>query len=144
MTYKVVGQRPSGTKVLVDPSQIGGANVVLLNVTCLSSVYVGAAVRMTSGGTAVNAQADALANANVIGIVEGKPTSTTCNIRVMGVSDAIFAGLDVTKEYYLSDAVAGQLTTTIPTASGSVVLKLGQPFSATEFLMNKGQQVVRL
>lgn len=144
MSYKVVGQRPAGTKVLVDPSQIGGANVILFDVTCLASVYVGAAVRMTSGGTAVNAQADAVANANVIGIVEAKPSSTTCNIRVLGVSDAIFAGLDVTKEYYLSDAVAGEITTTIPTASGSVVLRVGQPFSATEFLMNKGQQVVRL
>ena len=144
MTYKVVGQRPAGTKVLVDPAEIGGANVVLLNVPCNSSVYVGAAVRMTSGGTAVNAQADSIANSNVIGVVEAKPSTNTCNIRVMGVSDAVFSGLDVTKEYYLSDAVAGQISTTIPTASGSVVLRVGQPFSATEFLMNKGQQVVRL
>lgn len=144
MSYKIIGQRPAGTKVLVDPSQIGGANVVLTNVPCLASVYVGAAVRMDSGGTAQNAIADSIANSNVIGIVENKPSSTTCNIRVLGVSDAIFAGLDVTKEYYLSDAVAGELSTSIPTASGSVVLRVGQPFSATEFLMNKGQQVVRL
>lgn len=144
MTYKVVGQRAIGTKILVDPSQIGGANLVIANVPCLSSVYIQAAVRMTSTGTAVNALADSLTNANVIGIVESKPSSTTCNIRVIGVSDTIFTGLDVTKEYYLSDSIAGLVTTIIPTNSGSIMLKLGQPFSGTELFVNKGQQIVRL
>lgn len=144
MSYKLLGQRPLGTKVLVDPAEIGGANVVIINVPCLASVYVGAAVRMDSSGTALNALADSLANANVIGVVESKGTLTTCNIRVMGVSSGIFSGLDVAKEYYLSDGVEGLVTTTIPTASGSIMLKLGQPFSATELFVNKGQQVVRL
>lgn len=144
MTTKVLGRDSSGKKLLIDPANLGGANVVLNDVPCNASVFIGAAVRMTSGGTAVNAIADSVANSNVIGIVEAKSSSTLCNIRVVGVSLAVFSSLDVTKEYYLSDSVAGQLVTTIPTASGHVVLRLGQPFSATEFLFNKGQYTVRL
>lgn len=144
MSFKLIARDDSGNKLLIDPNSLSGANVVLTDVPCNSSVYVGAAVRMTSGGTAVNAQGNSISNANVIGIVEEKSSTTICNIRVLGVSSSIFSGLDVTKEYYLSDSIAGLITTTIPTASGSVMLKLGQPFSSTEFLIIKGQQVVRL
>ena len=144
MNYNILARDDSGNKLLVDPNSLSGANVVLSDVPCNASVFVGAAVRMTSGGTAVNAIGDSVSNANVIGIVESKSSSTVCNIRVLGVSGSIYSGLDVTKEYYLSDSIEGLVTNTIPTASGSVMLKLGQPFSATEFLMVKGQQVVRL
>lgn len=112
--------------------------LVLENVPCDASVYVGAAVRMDGTGTAFNAIATALSTANVIGIVQKKPSSTLCNIRVLGVSPAIFVGLDETKEYFLSATIAGEITTTVPTGSGHVVLKLGQPFSATRFLVLKG------
>lgn len=118
-------------------------NIVLTNVTCDASVYQGAAVRMTGAGTAVNAIADSIANSNVIGIVESKPSSTLCNIRVLGVTSTIFTGLDVTKEYYLSDTIAGEINTTVPTTTGHVKIKLGQPFSATEFLVLKGEAIVR-
>jgi len=107
-------------------------------------VAVGNAVRMNSGGTAINALADSTANANVIGVVESKSTSVLCNIRVLGVTEgAIFAGLDVTKKYFLSDSVAGTMVTTPPTASGSVILKIGQPFSATALLVLVGEGIVR-
>lgn len=139
---KIVGEK-AGRKVTFDISELSN-DIVLSNVPCDVSVFVGAVVRMTGGGTAVNALADSLANANFLGVVESKPTSTTCNIRVTGVSLSVFAGLDVTKEYYLSSTVAGQITTTIPTASGHVVLKVGQPYSSSEFLVNKGQATVRI
>lgn len=144
MSFKLIARNDSGQKIQVDPASISGANVVLNDVSCDISVYVGAAVRMTTGGTALNAIADSLANSNVIGIVESKPSTTTCNIRVLGVSLSIYTGLDVTKEYYLSDSIAGEIQTSTPTSSGSVILKLGQPFSDTEFLMTKGQRTVRL
>lgn len=141
---KVLGRDSGGGKVLLDPANIGGANVVLTNVTCLASVYVGAAVRMNASGVALNAIADSVSNANIIGIVESKDGTTLCNIRVLGVTSGIFSSLDVTKEYYLSDSIAGQITTTIPTASGHVVVKVGQPFSSDSLLVNKGQMVVRI
>ena len=145
MSYKLLGKKiVGGQEVLVDPATVGGANVVLANIACEASVYVGAAVYMQSSGTAKNAIATSLAESNVLGIVESKGSTTLCNIRLLGASSSIFTGLDVTKEYYLSDSVAGLITTTIPTISGFVALKLGQPLSATEFVVLKGQRVVRL
>ena len=126
------------------PQRIEEANLSIANVTCDASVFLGAVVRMNASGEAENALADSLANSNIIGIVTEKPSSTVCTIRVLGVTDSIFTGLDVTQEYYLSDTNAGELSTSIPTASGSVIIKVGQPYSNTEFLVLKGSRTVRL
>ena len=140
----LLGRDSLGKKILVDSNTLGGANVVLPNVPCLSSVYVGSAVIMQASGIAKNGLADSLANSNIIGIVESKSSSTVCDIRVLGVSSPLFIGLDVTKEYYLSESVDGDLSVSPPVASGSVILKIGQPFSETEMLVNKGQRTVRV
>jgi hypothetical protein len=121
-------------------------DIVIKSVTCDSTVIVGDWVRMDSSGIAIKAIADGLGNSNVIGLVEEKIDSTTCNIRVLGVSLEIFTGLDVTKEYFLSDADAGEMVEqgpSVPTASGHINLKLGQPFSTTRFLVLKGMRIER-
>lgn len=118
------------------------AGLVLTNVPCLASVYVGAAVRMDSG-TAENAIATGLVASNVLGFAISKPTTTTCNVRVSGLLEPVLTGLDDTKEYFLSATVAGDITTTIPTTSGHVVYKMGIPFSATELVIDKGNRWVR-
>lgn len=131
------------SQVTVNISSPEPANVVIPNVPCDVSVFVGAVVRTTPLGTIVNALADSLTNSNILGIVETKPTSTTCNVRVLGVTPEIFSGLDVTKEYYLSDTVPGQISTTIPTVSGRVKIMVGQPFSSGKMLVLRGERVVR-
>jgi len=142
--YKLIGKKIiGGQEVLVNPVTAGGANVVLEDVPCEASVYVGSAVIMQASGIAKNGLADSIANSNILGIVEAKNDTELCNIRVLGVSLSIYTGLDVTKEYFLSATVAGEITTIIPTTSGNVILKLGQPFSATEFLMNKSDRTIR-
>lgn len=138
---KILGQK-EGRRVTFDPSALG-TNIVLTDVPCETSVYIGAAVIMKVNGEAKNALADSLANSNVIGIVESKPSVAECNIRVIGATTDIYTGLDVTKEYYLSATVAGELTTSIPTASGHVILKVGQPFSANSMLFMKSTRIVR-
>lgn len=143
MSYRLKAQL-AGKDLLVDPIAASNANIILQDVECESGVYVKAAVVMQASGIAKNALADTLDNSNVIGIVESKSDSIHCDIRVMGVTAAIFAGLDVTKEYFLSDSVAGAITVTPPTTSGSILLKIGQPFSATEFLVSKGLRTERL
>lgn len=144
-THNVLTVKDNGRQKIVNadlsPSLV---NAVLENVTCLSSVYVGAAVIMNGSGVAENALADSLANSNVIGIVESKSDSTTCTIRVAGVTLDLYVGLDVSKEYFLSDTVAGDITTVVPTTSGHVKIKVGQPFSTETFLYLKGERVVRL
>lgn len=145
MSFKLRGKKiVGGQEVLVDPTLVGGANVVLYNIACEISVYVGAAVYIQNTGVAANAIATSLATSNVLGIVEGKSTTTLCNIRVIGASSPLFIGLDVTKEYYLSDTVDGLITTTIPSTTGHVALKLGQPLSQTEFVVLKGNRILRL
>ena len=120
-----------------------GSGLILENVPCDSTVYVGAAVYLNGAGIAHNGLADDEATSNIIGIVISKASSLLCTIRVLGVTPAIFAGLDVTKEYFLSDTVAGEITTTVPTNSGHVVLKLGQPFSTDKFVVIKSTRMVR-
>jgi len=118
--------------------------LVISGVACDPSVYIGSAVRMDATGTAFNAIATGLTTSNVIGIVESKQTSTNCTIRVSGTTIDIFTGLDVTKEYYLSDTIAGAITTTIPSLPTRIMLKLGQPFSDKSFLFMKGNRVERV
>lgn len=119
-----------------------GGNVVLENVPCEAAALVTHAIRM-SGGTAVRAQANNTSNGNFLGIIEEKITSTLCNVRVLGVSPSIFTGLTENEEYFLSDINPGEITTTAPTASGSVIIRVGQAFSATELLVLKGVRIIR-
>jgi hypothetical protein len=120
------------------------ANVLLKNVTCDASVYIGSFVYIEDiTFIAKNARADAYSTSNVIGLCESKTTTTLCNIRVLGTSSELFIGLDVTREYFLSDAIAGGLTITAPTAHNHVMLKLGQPFTDKKFLVLKGSRVIR-
>ena len=117
-------------------------NIILLNVPCDASVIITDAVRMSSG-LAVKAQADSVANANLIGIVQAKSSPTLCDIRVTGVSPTIFSGLDETKEYFLSAVTAGTIVDTPDSAgAGQVVLRVGQPFGLDQFLVNKGIMII--
>ena len=142
--YDVITRKADGTRKVVSLDiQATPPNTVIENVPCDASVYVGAAVRMSSG-TAVNALADAKANANVIGVVEKKPTSTTCNIRFSGVTDSVLSGLDETKEYFLSDITPGLITTTAPIASGTEVVSIGKPYTATQLLVSVIYRATRL
>jgi hypothetical protein len=122
-------------------SQTGTAtsddSILISDVDCEPSVLVGNWVRMNSLGVAVNALANNKANSNVIGLVEAKSGNTKCTIRVIGLSSVVFTGLDTSEEYYLSDVNPGQMTTTPPTAPGTFVVRLGQPFSSNRFLINR-------
>lgn len=142
--HLVMTQKPAGGQALIqaelDNSKV---NAVIPNVPCEATVFIGAAVVMKIDGVAKNGLADGIANSNIIGIVDSKKDSTTCTIRVANVTLDVFAGLDVTREYYLSSTVPGEITTSVPTASGTVRLKLGQPFSATSLLIMKGERMLR-
>ncbi len=120
------------------------ANVVLTNVPCDPSVIVTDAVKMVAG-VAYQAQADAVGNSNLIGIVQSKSSSVLCDIRVTGITPPIFTGLDETKEYYLSTSTAGLVVDeTIATGgAGSVIIRVGQPFSSTEMFVSKGMRIIR-
>lgn len=112
-------------------------------IPCDSSVFVGAAVYLQISGASVkayNAKADNMATSNVFGICESKPSSTTAKIRFGGKTSEIFVGLDLTKEYYLSDVAAGMIVDedNLPTGVGSILVKLGQPFTPSSFVYVRG------
>ena len=143
---------PSLSDYAGNPAELDKVNVfiefidpsIILDVTCSTDVYVGSFVRMDSFGVAVNALADGFANSNVIGLVEEKTAPDKCVIRVSGRSKNIYSGLDPTADYYLSDTVAGGIQTAVPTTSGHIRLRVGQPFSSASFLVSKGERVERL
>jgi hypothetical protein len=131
----------TGNLDLVTPPPM---DLLIPNVACDTTVFEGAAVYLDSLGVAYNAIATSSATANVIGIVESKQTTNICTVRVLGVSAAIYTGLDVTKDYYLSDITEGLITTVpISQVAGRVVLRLGQPYSSTKFLMMKGSPILK-
>ena len=118
----------------------GGATtaaLILEDVPCDATVYVTAVVRM-NGATAINALATNKADSNAIGIVISKSSPVLCTIAIAGsVDSALFPALDITKQYYLDDAVAGAMTTTPPTASGAYVIRIGQPLDIDTFIIAK-------
>jgi len=117
--------------------------LVLYDIDCDSSVFLGAVVYFQSNGILYNAKADTIDTANAVGVCVKKPTETTCDVRVSGVTDDLFTGLDVTKQYYLSDVNEGRITTTIPTDSGHVVYNLGQPMTDQKLIINKELVAIR-
>jgi hypothetical protein len=121
---------------------VGSTGLLLTNVPCDSTVYVSSFVYL-SGGTAFLALADTWVTSNVAGLVVEKPTITTCTIRVSGLSAPLFLGLDESKEYFLSSTVPGGISTTAPSSPGNIALLLGQPFSTTQFIVNKGTRMTR-
>ena len=112
------------------------SNSVLEDFPCVAEVYVGAAVALTASGLAVNAIATDEDLSNVVGIVESKSSSTLCNIRVTGITEANFAGLDEQKTYFLSEVTAGLLTTTVATSSGSYIAAVAKSVNTTQMSVN--------
>ena len=133
----------------------GSSNETLFNVPCDPAVFPGAVVRLVQDSPtpifmdewtvlalvpslnlndysilANFAQANTYERANAIGIVSSKPTVNTCNIIKSGPTPDLFFGLDVTKEYFLSETSPGYLTPTAPVNSGEVIISIGKPVSS--------------
>lgn len=114
----------------------------LEDLTCDSTVYVGAIVRM-NGSTIVNALANNESNSQVIGICVAKPTSTTCNVLTCGYTGNIYSSLSTSATYYLSDSVLGDVTTTPPSSSGSYVIKIGKTQNGQNIILQYERIVKR-
>jgi len=102
-----------------------GESSLIVTLNCDASVYVGAAVYLGVGDIAFNAIADDISTSLVFGFTISKPTATTCRVRVAGITENIFSGITEGSQYFLSDNVAGEISTSIPTTSGYVIAPLG-------------------
>ena len=116
---------------------------VIADLDCDASVYVGAWVYM-SNAILYNAIATSKNTSNVIGFVESKSTTLKATIRLSGLAELAFADLDDTKEYFLSESLAGGMDIPpVPKTAGSIVLRLGHPIGEDKFIVNIGQRLQR-
>lgn len=119
-------------------------NGLINDQACDSSVAVGDWVYIDASFIAQKAIATSEATSNVIGVVEAKTSSTLCDIRVVGITGAIFSSLDPTAIYFLSSSSAG-LMTTVPPSSGTgyVIVYLGEPTTDMKFSVNIKTRIIR-
>lgn len=115
---------------------------IIENVACDSTVTVGNIVRI-DGSTYVNALADNIDNAKIVGICVSKSDVNTCNVQITGFTDGIYAGLSTNTLYFLSDTIPGGLTTTPPTNPDSVVQLVGKPLSTSQLMLNITTALIR-
>lgn len=108
---------------------------------CEPGVFPGAVVRFSNGKIAL-AIADAYETANVIGIAEAV-VGSLCTLRTEGITGEHYTGLDETAEYFLSDTVPGEITTTPPTEVGHVLYKIGIPVGTRRLFVEKTVRIVR-
>lgn len=118
-------------------------DIVLSQIECDVLVMVGDWVRIGLDNVAIKAVANSVVNSEVFGLVESKQSAGVCSIRVAGVSKAIFTGLNVEKSYFLSSVAPGQMSTTIPSASGNIVLSLGRSLDGERFLVQPTMRLQR-
>jgi len=130
---------------VVDVDVVGEVDVVSLeNDTGAAALVIGAPVYCKSAGKVDNAQADAVATVEVIGLVAVASIAyqASGNIQTDGVLtattgqwDAITGdtgGLTFNDVYYLDPDTAGMLTTTAPTTTGDFVVRVGKAISTTD------------
>jgi hypothetical protein len=74
-----------------------------------------------------------------IGLTSPGPVSS-CEVVLLGQTDDLYLGLDVEKQYYLSDEVAGMIVVeeNKPTIPGSFLVKVGQPSDANKMIFYRG------
>lgn len=107
---------------------------------CTVTEQVGDAVFENVANSVRQSNASSIANMPVIGIILSKPTPTTCIIARSG--EVAVAGLTVGQEYYAS-TTPGQLTTTVPTATGQVAQYVGYARNTTTLVVQPREPVVR-
>lgn len=110
--------------------------------SCTVTEQVGNAVFESVANSVRQANASSTATMPVVGIIISKPTptATTCTIARSG--EVTIAGLTVGQEYYAS-TTPGQLTTTVPTATGHVAQYVGYAKNTNTLVVQLRNPVMR-
>jgi len=101
--------------------------------TCTATEVAGNAVYLSAADTVAQADATDTTKMPAIGIIVSKPDATSCWVCHHGVVTGL-SGLTAGSRYYVSET-AGAITTTPPTAGGSVVQIIGVAKSTTELIV---------
>jgi hypothetical protein len=108
---------------------------VLENVPCEAAAQVGHAVYLNDD-TLFRAQANSLTTAQVVGIIQQKPSSTLANLRFIYTTSSIYMSLTPGAIYFLSATTPGEITTTAPTTSGALIIKVGNAVNDSQLNFN--------
>ena len=145
----VAGQiQQIGAADTLDATIVEQEIINLTNDEATDPIIIGTPVYIDAANGVKKAKADASGTANVLGLV--KDTSITAATSGAVLTSGILSatatqwdavagttgGLTPGAAYYLSDATAGQLTATPPSAAGSRIAPLGTAISATELKLN--------
>jgi len=111
------------------------AQGLLPEFACTATEAVGDAVYISAANTVTQAVCDSENALPAIGIIDNKPTGTTCQVRFSGIVDG-FTGLTTGAIYYVSDT-AGEITATKPTDTDPAYFNqvIGVAISTTELLV---------
>jgi hypothetical protein len=131
--------------------QIDLSNSVPKNNDTGNTIPIGTPV-IASSGNAILAQADAQSTIRVAGLAaETANDNTSFDVIADGILTATttqwdivtgqIGGLSEGLDYFLSEAVAGELTVNAPDAQGEFVLRVGFALSPTEMEVEIGQPI---
>ena len=97
---------------------------------------------ISAAGTVLKADANAVAKAAVGFVLASVANAATGTVYFEGSITGL-TGLTPGATYFLSGAATGAITTTIPTAAGSIVQQVGVATSATTLTFEAGEPIVR-
>jgi len=118
------------------PGPAGSANVTLPVVQVAHGLVVGNVVRIDGVGNFIKAQANNVANAEVVGIVTTFTDANNFTLTIAGSIVAGLAGLLFGEVQYLSPTTPGAMVNVRPVAVGQVVKPLLVALTATSGIWN--------
>jgi hypothetical protein len=121
-----------------------GFGAEVLSITAFENLSAGDFVNIfLDGGVAKVRKADASGGNTKKAdgfVISAFTTGNTASVYFGNVNTGV-SGLTIGSVYYLSDSVAGSITTTAPSASASIVQQLGKAVTATSLLVEVGQTI---
>jgi len=121
------------------PAGLGADSATL---TAGEALSAGNLVYISAAGTVLKADANAVAKAAVGFVLASVANAATGTVYFEGSITGL-TGLTPGATYFLSGAATGAITTTIPTAAGSIVQQVGVATSATTLTFEAGEPIVR-
>lgn len=125
-------------------SEVGGDTSEVVVTMTSAGVTAGDAVYINGSGQAASAQADNINTSKVIGFAKTTVGSgSNVDIIVVGTVSGVLSGATAGNTYFLSDATAGDVSTTVPSDNGDVVMRVGYAISATDLFIDLGTPRIR-
>lgn len=108
-----------------------GVGADIKSFTTAEAISAGDYIYITAAGELAKADATSIVKKAIGFAIEAAASGAACKIQFDDTNSNL-SGLTPGAVYYLSDSTAGSLTTTAPTAAGSIVQQVGVALSATQ------------